>query len=350
MAGLEATSDAARAGEFSPEQLGAVADASAVNPDAEADLLDRARRDSLRRTREEAERRKAEVRSEQDKVERERRVRAERDVRFWYGNGAGHMQADGPIADIKQLEQRLQREVDKAFRANRDPSKRQSRGNYAFDALMTMGDADGGSTKGSRPSLTRMTLIRVDLAALQRGRAEGGELCEIGGIAVSVTELRSLLGDSLLQLVLTNGEAVVDLVNLNRKPTVAQKIAKLFGDATCCVEGCDRAARLEFDHRHDWVLEFVTELENLDLLCDHHHDLKTYQGWRLVDGTGRRPMVPPADPRHPDHHPAADTSTAQATAESRPPADLIARLQRIRRNEADHHARLAGQDTLFDTG
>ena len=31
----------------------------------------------------------------------------------------------------------------------------------------------------------------------------------------------------------------------------------------------------------------------------YHHDLKTYKGWALVEGSGKRPMVPPDDPRHP---------------------------------------------------
>jgi len=32
---------------------------------------------------------------------------------------------------------------------------------------------------------------------------------------------------------------------------------------------------------------------------DGHHDKKTYDGWALVAGSGKRPMVPPDDPRHP---------------------------------------------------
>ena len=93
---LDATSDAVRAGLLSPEQASAVADGAAANPDAEKGLLERAQRDSLRRTRLEAERRKAETRSEQEKVERERKVRDERSVRFWYANGAGNMEVRGP--------------------------------------------------------------------------------------------------------------------------------------------------------------------------------------------------------------------------------------------------------------
>ena len=38
-------------------------------------------------------------------------------------------------------------------------------------------------------------------------------------------------------------------------------------------------------------------------LCGHCHDLKTRYGWSLVHGTGKRPMVPPDDPRHPKNKP-----------------------------------------------
>ena len=375
LGGLDATADAVREGRLSPEQAGAIADAAAVNPDAERDLLARAQQDSLRRTRQEAERRKADVRSEEEKAARDKKVRDERSARFWYGNGAGHLEVRGPVAELKELEQLIQREVDRTFRANRAAAQRGSRANYAFDALMAMGrgstEAGPGAGSAKRAPLTRMTLIRVDLAALMRGHVGSGELCEIGGVSVSVAELRRLLGESVLQLVLTNGEAVIDVVNLARKPTVAQMLAKLFTDSCCTAEGCDRAARLEFDHRDDWARVQVTELANLDLLCDHHHDLKTRENWQLVAGTGRRAMVSPKDERHPDHlpdttsqpvvsvlvpDPEATDMPVDADAEpvARPGsdariADLAARLARIRAKDAEHRARRSGQDRLFDT-
>ena len=45
----------------------------------------------------------------------------------------------------------------------------------------------------------------------------------------------------------------------------------------------------------------MTLLAWLDRLCEGHHDKKTYDGWALVAGTGKRAMVPPDDPRHPRH-------------------------------------------------
>jgi hypothetical protein len=49
----------------------------------------------------------------------------------------------------------------------------------------------------------------------------------------------------------------------------------------------------------------VTVFELLDRLCKMHHDLKTYQGWGLVEGKGKRAFVAPEDPRHPRHGPSA---------------------------------------------
>ena len=57
--------------------------------------------------------------------------------------------------------------------------------------------------------------------------------------------------------------------------------------------------RLERDHRYDWADTKVTRLDWMDGLCSHDHDLKTLHGWALVDGTGKRPMVPPDHPQHP---------------------------------------------------
>jgi hypothetical protein len=41
-----------------------------------------------------------------------------------------------------------------------------------------------------------------------------------------------------------------------------------------------------------------TTIDNLDRLCDPCHNLKTRDGWALVEGKGRPPLVPPDDPRH----------------------------------------------------
>jgi hypothetical protein len=170
-----------------------------------------------------------------------------------------------------------------------------------------------------------LALLRIDAAALRRGRVEGGELCEIAGIGpVPISVARDLLGEAIVKLVITRGVDVANVTHLGRGPTTAQKIALMWTNPTCTVEGCHRR-RIEYDHRKPWSQTRHTRLDELDPLCEFHHDLKTRLGWALAPGTGKRAFVPPDDPRHPRHHtaraaPAApDNRTPSASTHTRPP-------------------------------
>jgi hypothetical protein len=124
-------------------------------------------------------------------------------------------------------------------------------------------------------------------------------MCEITGIGpIPASVARQMLGESILKLVITKGIDVLHVTHLGRQPTAAQRIALLFQQPLCIAEGCNRT-RTEIDHREDWVRTKHTVVHECDPLCKHHHDLKTYLGWMLTEGTGKRPMVPPDDPRHP---------------------------------------------------
>jgi hypothetical protein len=57
----------------------------------------------------------------------------------------------------------------------------------------------------------------------------------------------------------------------------------------------------QWDHREDWSATHRTPFDGLDGYCCHHHDLKTYDGWGLVEGLGKRAFVAPNDPRHPNY-------------------------------------------------
>jgi hypothetical protein len=106
-----------------------------------------------------------------------------------------------------------------------------------------------------------------------------------------------------LKLVITKGVDVMNVTHLGRSATVAQQVALWWASSACTVLGCPQTRRLQNDHRYEWVKTKRTRVDELDPLCKHHHDLKTYEGWALVEGEGSRPMVPPADPRHPTGRP-----------------------------------------------
>jgi hypothetical protein len=146
-----------------------------------------------------------------------------------------------------------------------------------------------------------LALLRIDFTALQRGWTEGDEVCEIAGIGpIPVNRARELLSDSVIKLIATKGEQVANVTHYRRKPNTAQRMALLWSQPTCSVAGCDHSI-VQIDHRDDWHKTHRTRLEDLDPLCPHHHRLKTYHGWALVEGTGKRAMVPPDDPRHPNN-------------------------------------------------
>ena len=115
---------------------------------------------------------------------------------------------------------------------------------------------------------------------------------------IPVTEARLLMGECILKAVVTNGVAVANVTHLGRGPTVAQKIAMLWSTPSCSREGCNRTV-VQYDHRIDWRFPRHTRLDETDPLCTHDHDNKTLHGWALVEGSGRRPMVPPGHPQHP---------------------------------------------------
>jgi hypothetical protein len=146
-----------------------------------------------------------------------------------------------------------------------------------------------------------LALLRIDVAALRRGRVDGDELCEIAGVgAVPVSVARDLLGEAIIKLVITRGVDVLNVTHLGRGPTAAQHAALLWTNPTCAVQGCTRR-RIEYDHQIPWAETKHTRLDELDPLCTFHHDLKTRHGWALIPGTGKRALVPPDDPRHPKH-------------------------------------------------
>ena len=139
---------------------------------------------------------------------------------------------------------------------------------------------------------TCTTIVRVDLTALLRGRAVPGELCEIDGQGpIPVAMARDLANDSLLSVLFHQAGDVRAISHLGRTINAKLRTALVYRDRTCVVPGCGLAVGLEIDHVREVHRGGPTELDNLALLCHHHHRLKTYEGWVLtrlgVDAEGR---------------------------------------------------------------
>ncbi len=158
-------------------------------------------------------------------------------------------------------------------------------------------------------------MIRVDLDTLLRGFPIEGELCEIAGygpVPVSVIQDLATNENAFIVGLLTKSEQLLGVYHQRRRPNAYQRSALDFIYPGCAVAGCSARAGLQYDHRHDWAKTKYTVIDLLDRLCPHHHNLKSRKNWALIHGTGKRPFVPPDDPRHPNrtNKPAARSPSA----------------------------------------
>jgi hypothetical protein len=122
-----------------------------------------------------------------------------------------------------------------------------------------------------------------------------GETCEIPGVGpVSVQHARDLLGDALLDVIITDGVDVTTVVRPRRNIPTPLATAIMDRDQYCVVPGCGKRLGLEKDHWQRPVKnDGEASYDNLVRLCKHHHYLRTHQGWTLTGGPGNWHFDPP---------------------------------------------------------
>lgn len=318
---------AARRGEISPAQAAPIAEAAAKDPGAETRLVAKAKRSSLGELRDECARTAAAA--EPDDAARHEAIRRSRHLRRRRcADGAGELTYRSTLDDVAEIWSIVQGHANTEFDRARLEGRREPEEAYLADGLLAAVRAGAGiapehpaaaDTAAAAPdepsagpkvgrvrkSTPKKVVVRIDWDALVRGWPIEGEVCEIAGLGpVAVSAVRAMLasGDAFLAGVVTKGVDVVSVFHLGRRPTAYQGTALDWTSPTCTTLGCNNTSRLETDHREDWAHTKVTLLRWLERHCEHCHDFKTRHGWSLVDGTGKRPFVPPDDPRHPRHH------------------------------------------------
>lgn len=312
---LPATTQALLDGTLSVAQGALIAEAATVNPGAERTLVDAAGRDSFKELKDRSLRAKAA--GDADPEVTQRRLHRNRSLReFTDSEGAWNLHARGTAADGAKIHAALAPLIEERFRDGRAAGRRETPEARSFDALVDLADgaveaASAGAQRsgddGARRRPRNQALVRCDLAALQRGTVESDEVCEVAGVGpIPVARAVELLGDAGWKLLVTRGVDVLNVTTLSRKATAAM-LAALDWCAPCCtVEGCGRTIT-QIDHRVPYAESRHTTLSELDPLCSHHHDLKTYDGWELVAGSGTRRFVPPDHPDHPRRSGAASS-------------------------------------------
>ena len=130
-------------------------------------------------------------------------------------------------------------------------------------------------------------------------RPTSGECCEIDSQGpIPVPMARDLANDSFLRLVFHRAGDIRAVSHLGR--TINRPCAPPWSTGTPPVwcPGCGVSFGLEIDHIVPFAEGGPTKLDNLALLCHHHHFLKTYEGWTLTRAAPKA-TAPPSGPSTP---------------------------------------------------
>jgi len=304
---LPETTDALRRGELSAPQVREIATAAAADPSVEGELLDAAGRQGLKGLKDECRRVRARSAGETAARARYEQIRKNRFLLTWTDpDGAGRVEAKLAPDDMARFVSAIRTEADAIYEEARKAGHREATVAYEADALVALvtgtawrstsaaptggrPDAGGRGTAGPAPARpTTLMHVRVDLAALRRGRVEEGEMCEIPGVGpVPVATAVNELGNAILKVMITDGVDVRTVCHVGRAVPAHIRSALEERDEKCVVPGCDVARGLEIDHykvafQHDGP----TELWNLCRVCRWHHYLKTHCDYELSGDPG----------------------------------------------------------------
>ena len=345
---------ACQAGQLSQAQAGEIAAAAAADPDSTSRLLDRARRAGLKGLRESCRQVVLAGRSADDDQARAAAQHRGRYLRAWTDpDGAGRLDARMTPDALARFQACLRPYQTQQFDLARQAGSRERPDAYALDALLAMAQAAQAPTTSPPPDANPAPADRarkvgppatvialVDHAALVRGYVQGDECCLIKGVGpVPVATVRAMLADAFLAAVVADGIDIRSVVHLGRRPLAAQLTALYARDRACVVPGCHLQDFLEAHHVTGWSTTKVTTLDDLALLCSHHHDLATYQGWTLAGRPGHWTWTPPPGgvppgpfdddginlppPPRPCHHPPPPQPQPPPTAADRDPLGLF---------------------------
>jgi hypothetical protein len=336
---LPSTEQVLRSGTLSGPKLSELSGAAVLDPTSEVDLLRGAAEEGLQRLKERCQRSRA-TSSRNDPVEAVRRIHTARKFSSWTdAEGAfcfqGRDTADRGARILQQLEftaSRLRR-TDVRSTGGDDPTvPRTTDANRRADAfflLMTGGGVTGGlveqtfgtvddddpgppdeqiiqgftpghppgpagqatvgggtGSDGASQVIERppncSVMVRVDLDALLRGHTLPGEICELDNHGpIPVAMARDMADDSFLRMVFHQAGDIRSVSHFGRTINRTLRTALAHRDRCCVVPGCGVAYGLEIDHIRPFAEGGPTSLDNLALLCHHHHYLKTYEGWTL---------------------------------------------------------------------
>jgi hypothetical protein len=149
-------------------------------------------------------------------------------------------------------------------------------------------------------------LITIGVEDLKTGLADTAVTGVMGlgvtgdGTELSATTIRRLACDAKLIPAVLGGEGeVLDVGRTRRLVTPAIWSALVVRDRHCAFPGCDRPPVMcHAHHIVPWLTGGETQLDNLVLLCGHHHRVIHHSPWEVrINSEDRRPeFLPPPKP------------------------------------------------------
>jgi 5-methylcytosine-specific restriction endonuclease McrA len=158
---------------------------------------------------------------------------------------------------------------------DRTTPQRLADGLMALCHAFAKGEVKGGNEK---PTI----LIRIDADDYTGANPNGVGITDHGDL-IPAHIVRQLADDANLRLLITKGEQILWLGRSERYATRPQYLALMARDSECRWPGCHHpAAWCDADHIVPWETGGMTDLENLWLLCRHHHTVKHSPGVRVT--------------------------------------------------------------------
>lgn len=147
---------------------------------------------------------------------------------------------------------------------------------------------------GQRPHLT--ITIAHDQLRESLGHERFGGTIETTGQPITAETARRIACDAELLPVLLNGESrPLDVGRSRRTAPPHLRAALLARDGTCAFPSCDHPpGTSEAHHLRHWADGGATALDNLVMLCSHHHAVAHAHGWKIELDAGRPMFTPPA--------------------------------------------------------
>jgi hypothetical protein len=148
------------------------------------------------------------------------------------------------------------------------------------DALVAIAKhyLDGGEAASSSSADRYQVVVHVDASVLGKGALRGG----IGRADLPVETVKRLACDGSVVTATEDAQGTpLDVGRKQRVVSTALKRALWSRDRGCAFPGCDHKHYVDAHHIEHWADGGATSLENLTLLCSHHHRLLHEGGFRI---------------------------------------------------------------------